>query len=538
MLSPVSSRLALFVHQRLKIRMRLLLVGLVSLLGFIVLTVIAMHSVRQQMIQDRVARIRYLAEVGRGVLQWQYQRFQNGEIDETRAKKEALDELRTLRYGNNEYFFVDDFDCVSILLPNIPEWEGRNFTDEVDSDGKQFVRMQRDTALRGGGTVYYKFPKEDSQISVNKAAYILPFMPWKWLLGTGVYLDDVDSEIRDILSHLLAGFFVVVAIAGGLVTLISRGMTKPLEQLTRVIRRLTERDYEVQIDGKKRSDEIGDIARALEIFKQTGREFEALQLESRRKEIAVAEERAAWLEQQHESAVRLEQTSRLITVGEMATSLAHELNQPLATITNYCRGCVTLLEEGVADRQAVLEPMRKATAQAVRAAMIITRIRTYLRRSAPVLDAQDLGEIIGETVELTELAARRQGISILVNRPPSLARVMADRIMIQQLVLNLIRNSIDAMQAGISDEQQLTITSAQVGSFVETQVIDQGPGIAPEHWEKIFRPFFTTKPDGMGMGLNICRSIIEFHGGRLWISANPAGGAIFHFTLPCETAQP
>lgn len=537
MLFARNSRVVHFFRQRLNIRMRLLLVGLVSLMGFVVLTATAMRLVRQQMIEDRVDKIRQLAEVGQGILQRQYQRFQDGDINEARAKKEALDDLRLLRYGNNEYFFVDDFNCVSILLPNIPEWEGRNFTDEVDSGGQYFVRMQRDVALRGGGTVYYKFPKEDSQISVNKAAYILPFMPWQWFIGTGIYLDDVDGEIKRILLHLLSGFLVVVALAGGGVILISRGITRPLEQLTRVIRRLTERDYEVPIEGKERSDEIGDIARALEIFKQTGREFEVLQIESRRKEQAANEERANWLEQQRESAVRLEQTSRLITVGEMATSLAHELNQPLATITNYCRGCVALLETGDPDRQVLLEPMRKATAQAGRAAMIIARIRTYLRRNEPVLDAQDLFDIISGTVELTELSARRQGIGIVINRPPFLAHVMADRIMIQQVVLNLVRNSIDAMQSSIAEDLRLTINLVQAGAFVETQVVDQGPGIAPENWDKVFHPFFTTKPDGMGMGLNICRSIVEFHGGRLWISGNPSGGAVFHFTLPCGIAE-
>ncbi len=504
---PMNSLFARFLYQRLNIRMRLLLVGLVCLMGFVVLTVMAMQSVRQQMIEDRVTKIRHMAEIGRGILQWQYQRFQRGEVDEALAKKTALDELRVLRYGNNEYFFVDDFDCVSILLPNIPEWEGRNFTDEVDSDGKHFVRIQRDTAMRGGGTVYYKFPKENSQISVNKAAYVLPFRPWNWLIGTGVYLDDVDREIHEILMHLLGGFALVVLITGGLVIVISRGITRPLKKLTQVIGRLTERDYDVPIDGRERSDEIGDIARALEVFKQTGREFEALQIELRRQENAASEERAAWLEQQRENAVRLEQTSRLVTVGEMATSLAHELNQPLATITNYCRGCISLLEEGNPNRENLLEPMRKAADQALRASKIIARIRMYLRRSDPVLDAQDLSEIIGDTVLLAEFDARRQGITICVDAPASLSPVMVDRIMIQQVILNLVRNSTDAMQVNVSRGQHLIINSVQKDSFVETQVIDQGPGIAPENWEKVFQPFFTTKPDGMGMGLNIWQSL-------------------------------
>lgn len=514
------------------IRLRLLLVGLVSLLGFAVLTGLAMRSVRQQMIEDRVTKIRHLTELGQGILQWHYQRFQSGAFDEAQAKQRALDELRTLRYGNNEYFFVDDFDCISILLPNIPAWEGRNFTQEQDSDGRYFVQMQRDTARAGGGTVYYKFPKEDSQKSIAKASYVLPFQPWQWFIGTGIYLDDVDQEIHDILLRFLLQCASVGLIAGLLITQISRGITMPLTRLTGVIHRLTSRDYDVRIDGKDRTDEIGDIARALAIFQQTGREFEALQQELRLKEAAANAERAAWLAQQRENAIRLEQSSRLITVGELATSLAHELNQPLATITNYCRGCVMLLEQGKADPQELLDPMRKATEQALRATQIITRIRTYLRRSEPNLDSQDLQAIIAETVELAELDAQSQGMAIVHEPCAGLPPIRADRIMLQQVVLNLIRNGIAAMQGHASPGQPLVISTSRVGDFVETRVLDRGPGVAPGHEDKIFTPFFTTKSDGMGMGLNICRSIIEFHGGRLWASANPAGGAIFHFTLP------
>ena len=521
---------------RFGIRMRFLLVALLSLLGFIVLAALAMQSVRQQMIEDRLTKIRQLTEVGRGIIEWQYQRFRRGEIDEASARKKALDALRVLRYGNDEYFFVDDFNCVSILLPILPQWEGRNFSDEVDSNGQYFVRKQRDTALAGGGTVYYTFPKRDDEKSVSKASYILPFYPWQWLIGTGVYLDDVDREISEILKRLLYGFLAVIGCVGAVVTLISRSITRPLELQASAIGRLTDRDYEVAIPGTDRSDEIGDIARALEVFKRTSREFEALQLELRNKEIAANEERAAWFEQQRESAVRLEQSSRLITVGELATSLAHELNQPLATITNYCRGCVTLLEQGIADRETLLEPMRRATDQAIRAAKIIGRIRTYLQRSPMLLDPQDLGEIIAETVELAEPDAQRHGVTIEVDAPALLPRIMADRVMVQQLVLNLIRNGIDAMQP--DDEEQglrpLLIRSRIGDGFVETEVIDRGRGIAAADRENIFKPFFTSKPAGMGMGLNICRSIIEFHRGRLWVSDNPEGGSIFHFTLPCE----
>ncbi len=519
------------IHSKLTIRTRILLVALLSVVGFIALTAISIHAVRQQMIEDRLTKIRNLTEVGRGILAWQYRRQQRGEIDEGTARQTALEQLRSLRYGRNEYFFVDDFNCVSVLLPILPQWEGRDFSNEVDGNGKFFVREQRDAALAGGGTVYYQFPKHDGRENVDKAAHILPFEPWQWLIGTGVYLDDVDQEIREILGRLMLGLCAVLVVSGFLVALISRSITRPLEKLTRIIHRLTERDYTVAITDKERSDEIGDIARALEIFKHTGREFEILQRELREKEAAAAAERAAWLEQQRENAIRLEQTSRLITVGEMATSLAHELNQPLATITNYCRGCVSLLEQEHADPQLLLEPMRKASEQALRASKIITRIRTYLKRSQPILDPVDLGEIIATTTGLALAEAQRHRVELRVEVPRDLPPIRADRIMLEQLMLNLARNGIDAMRE-TPGPRQLRITSRRIADGVETEVADQGHGIALADHEHIFHPFFTTKQDGMGMGLNICRSIIEFHGGRLWVTDAPEGGAIFHFTLP------
>ena len=137
-------------------------------------------------------------------------------------------------------------------------------------------------------------------------------------------------------------------------------------------------------------------------------------------------------------------------------------------------------------------------------------------------------------MDLIEPDAHKQGLHIHLNLARGLAPILADKIMVQQVVLNLIRNGIAAMQDDAGSGRELSVTTLRVGAFVETRVADQGSGIAASHVSKIFTPFFTTKTDGMGMGLNICRSIIEFHGGRLWADANPAGGAIFHFTLPFE----
>ena len=520
------------------IRARLLLVGLVGLLALVLLTVITMASVRRQMIDDRVVKLRQLTEVGRGVLQYHYNRMFRGEIDEAAAKREALAQLRTLRYGEGEYFFIDDFDCNSVLLPNLPDWEGKNFADYQDSTGHYFVRTQRDVAFAGGGTVFYKFPKEDSRVAIDKASYVLPFPQWKWFIATGMYLDEVDREIRAILLRLLALFGCVGLVAGLAVVRLSRGITGPLARIEHVVQHLTRRDYAVTIDGLERSDEIGDIARAMEVFKTTGREYESLQAELRQKEEVAAAERAAWLEQQRESAVRLEQSARLITVGELATSLAHELNQPLATITNYCRGCMALLEQPDTDPSMLREPMRKATEQALLASTIVGRIRVYLRPSAPALDDADIAAIVRETAELVEFDGDRRDLDIRLEIEAELPPVRADRVMIQQVVLNLLRNATASMQAAGARGRELRVRVLRQGDMVETQVIDTGCGIAEADWEKIFRPLYTTKAEGMGMGLNICRSIVEFHGGRLWGDPNPDGGAIFHFTLPVAQPSP
>jgi signal transduction histidine kinase len=516
------------------IRTRLLLTGVVSLSGLVVLAAVAIHSMRAQMIEDRITMVRNLTEVGRHLIQRHYDRFAAGEIDETTAKKNAVEELRVLRWANGEYFFIDDFDGYSVLLPIRPELEGTDAMNLVDSQGRRFVAAQRDAALAGGGIVRYEFTKPGTRDEREKLAHVRPFPPWRWFVATGIYLDDVDHEIRLVLWQS-AGVLVVVALVTGLIILlISRSITAPLARLTAVIKRLTQRDYSVQVGGQDRVDEIGDIARAIAVFKKTGQDFEALQIELRRQEERARLDREEALAFQRDSALRLEQTARLISMGEMATSLAHELNQPLAAVTNYCMGCVRRLEAGTENHAALLHAMRKASEQATRASKIIARLRRFLRRAEPTLETQSLGEIIEETAFIAEIDARRHGFAIDVEVPPDLPPVRVDRVMVEQVVMNLLRNAIQAMEDVPPSRRHLVISSthAEGADMVETAVYDFGRGIDEADRDKIFQPFYTSKTEGMGVGLNICRSIVDFHGGRLWMTPNPVGGAIFHFTLP------
>lgn len=229
---------------------------------------------------------------------------------------------------------------------------------------------------------------------------------------------------------------------------------------------------------------------------------------------------------------RVQQTSRLITMGEMASSIAHELNQPLAAIANYCAGCVSRLSAEDSRREEILEAMKKASAQADRAGKIIRRLRDFVNKREPNRAPVGIAEVVDDAIGFAQLDARKAGVDIRVDVPQDLPPVYVDRVMIEQVVLNLVKNGVEAMQPPGPD-REITVEARVDGEHaLEVTVSDRGRGFAPEQADSLFMPFYTTKPEGMGMGLSICRTIVEFHGGRLWAQPNPAGGSVFRFTLP------
>jgi C4-dicarboxylate-specific signal transduction histidine kinase len=244
-------------------------------------------------------------------------------------------------------------------------------------------------------------------------------------------------------------------------------------------------------------------------------------------------------EERRQQSLRLQQTSRLITMGEMASSLAHELNQPLAAIANYSSGCAQRLESGRYDAAELLAAMHKAAGQAERAGKIIRRVREFVRKSEPNCAAVALEQIVEDVVGFADIEARKSQVRIRVDIEPRLPEVYVDAIMVEQVLLNLMKNGVEAMQKTPAPRRLLQIAARRnPQGMAELAVIDHGHGVSEEDKEKMFEPFYTTKHEGMGMGLNICRTIIEFHNGRLWVEPNPGGGSIFRFTVPFATALP
>ena len=243
-------------------------------------------------------------------------------------------------------------------------------------------------------------------------------------------------------------------------------------------------------------------------------------------------------------------SSHLITMGEMASSVAHELNQPLTAITNYCNGMIARIESQQVSTEDLIEPLRKTAKQAARAAQIILRIRAFVKRSAPNRALAHPADLIHEAYELFELELRKRQAQFVMQLADGLPQLSLDPILIEQVLVNLVKNAAEAMDmAGIAEDArriQLQVALSEDASMVIFSVQDSGKGLSPEVEKHLFDAFYSTKKEGMGIGLNLCRSIIEAHGGKLTaqnlynetdiVTMGEVLGCRFSFTLPVQTS--
>lgn len=247
------------------------------------------------------------------------------------------------------------------------------------------------------------------------------------------------------------------------------------------------------------------------------------------RDLTEREESAARLEEIQSELARL---ARLNELGEMASTLAHELNQPLSAVANYAQGCTRLLrdmDDAVSARMR--EALEEIARQSLRAGQIIRHLREFVMRGETEKAPEDIRKLVEEAGALALVGSRERGVRSVFDFAPGADMVMADRVQIQQVLINLMRNAMDAMKE--SEKRELTIRTAPAGEGeVAVEVSDTGPGIAHDVAPQLFRPFVTTKAGGMGIGLSISKRIIEAHGGEIEVRSNPQGGATFRFTLP------
>jgi C4-dicarboxylate-specific signal transduction histidine kinase len=229
--------------------------------------------------------------------------------------------------------------------------------------------------------------------------------------------------------------------------------------------------------------------------------------------------------------VDLAHMNRLGIMGELTASLAHEILHPIATARNNARAGMRFLEMQPANLHEVREALACVVRDADRAKEIVDRVRDHMKKAPARKQPFDLNEAIGEVMVMVRTALEREKVSAHTDLM-HMAPIMGDRVQLQQVLLNLIMNAVEAMSAVSDEARELTIRTEQSKAGILVVVRDSGPGIDPNRYDRVFQPFFTTKKTGTGMGLAICRSIIVAHGGRLWAEVNQPRGAVFQFTLP------
>ncbi|HSD42211.1 MAG TPA: PAS domain S-box protein [Burkholderiales bacterium] len=241
-------------------------------------------------------------------------------------------------------------------------------------------------------------------------------------------------------------------------------------------------------------------------------------------------------EQARQHLQSLAHVARVSSMGEMASAIAHEVNQPLTAIANYVYACMRLLRSGASTQGEALQVMQRVATEAERAGEVVRKMRSFVRGEEGQVSAVDANFLATEVLRLATPEARQSGVELVPALDSGLPEVCADSIQIQQVLLNLVRNAVEAIVAGGARERTVRIETARgEPGCVELRVSDTGPGLAPESLEKVFEPFYTTKADGIGIGLALSRSIADAHGGRLWATGAPGRGATFHLSLPIAT---
>ena len=343
-------------------------------------------------------------------------------------------------------------------------------------------------------------------------------------------VDEIDGVERDLLAKREAAQELAFATAytmtvlGGAASLIiatlmgvllTRGIAVPITRMTSAMTTLADGDTTVEVPGVNRGDEIGAMAATVQVFKDN-------MIERQRAEAELA------------------RVNRVTTMGQLTASIAHEVNQPVAAVVTNADAALRWLGAQPPDLEEARHALRDIIKDGNRASDIIQRIRTLINNQVSARKERlDINEPILDVIALTRSEVLTNSVSLEMRLAKDLPLVQGDRVQLQQVMLNLIINAVQAMSGVRERSRELLIGSAKDASNgVLVTVQDTGPGLNPESFDHLFDAFYTTKPGGMGMGLSICRSIIEAHGGQVWATANEPQGAIFQFILPLhrETA--
>jgi C4-dicarboxylate-specific signal transduction histidine kinase len=234
---------------------------------------------------------------------------------------------------------------------------------------------------------------------------------------------------------------------------------------------------------------------------------------------------------------QLQHANRIATIGQLTSSIAHEVNQPISGIVTNANAVLRMLTRSEPPMEAMAKAVGRILRDGTRAGDIVDRLRNLIKKAPPRHACLEINPVIDEVIDIIRGEAAKTCVSVQTALGGELPRIRGDRVELQQVILNLIINAIEAMSGDGQDRELRIVSGKTEAGYVFVSVRDSGPGLAPAAFELVFEPFHTTKPGGLGLGLSICRSIIEAHGGRLWAGANSPRGAVFQFELPSELSS-
>ncbi len=490
------------MFQRLKIAPKLFSVVAGSFVAFVLVACVALHFLHSAMIVDRVTQVRSLTEAARSIAGSFHERAVRGEFDEATAQRLAKQELRVIRHGNNDYLTIFDFDGFGVLHPAIPKYEGAPRIDSTDSDGVMIVRGFIDAAKKGGGAVFFKFPRAGETVPTDKVSYALGYEPWSWVITAGIYIDDVEQEFRAAALRLCAIVLVITAIAGLSIALLARHIAKPLARLSAVTDRLAHQDFSVEVGEIERGDEIGVLGRSIRVLRDAAREAAELRQAQERGKLLAEEEKAKAMsslaaafeanvkgvvEKVGSAASGMKDTAQsLSAVAEqvsrqaaVVTSASDEAAENVQTVASAAEELSVSIVEISRQVHAAAEISANAVDQAAKTNEIVTGLASSAERITAVVNLiHDIASqtnllALNATIEAARAGEAGKGFAVVAGEVKSLANqtAKATEEISQQIadVQGATGEAVTAIQAISGTIGEINRISASIASAVEEQ---------------------------------------------------------------------
>jgi len=433
---------------------KLMIVVAGSIIGFVVVAALAMFFLRSIMVEDRIAKLHNLVDVAQGVAQDYYNRAAKGEFDQAEAQRRTRNLLRDLRYDDDEYFFIYAQDGTTLLAPGHAEREGTNALDMKDSNGVLIIRRLIDLAQNGGGSLLYQFPRVGSTVAIDKLSYANLFKPWGWTMGTGIYIDDIETIFWNKALHFAGLVLLVTLLSGALALGVARHISNPLKRLSTITNRLANQDYDTVVTEIDRSDEIGSLALSIRTLRDAAREAATLRREQELSKLHAEEERrhtAMKMADSFESSVK--QVSDVIassavtmkSAAESLTGVARQTSSQATSVAAAAEEASTNVQTVAAASEELSASIREISRQVQQSATMSAEAVSEAQRTDQLVKglaeaAGKIGDVVGlindiaaqtnllalnATIEAARAGEAGKGFAVVANEVKHLANQTA-----------------------------------------------------------------------------------------------------------------